>query len=229
MVTDGKIQLEDTDANQIEVSVPSFGYKTTILLPFDIQKLDTGKYCIFDHGATYDIRKCNCTFFLSATEMNTLNAFLKEDTIGTSKGRAFSVILRMNTGSGFFPFGPDKGDVGDFTVAMVINKHGAVIDSRFNYFTCEVEFTNVSSYPAYSLPDEVADGTFTFGTVTACRFPPDYFSPVVNYGYGATLKQGGSVEWIDRSENADWYETQFEMRSNESKAAKIIQYITGTY
>jgi hypothetical protein len=227
-VTDGKIQLEDADLNQIEISVPVFGYKTTILLPFDIQKLDTGLYGIYDHGASYDIRKCNCTFMLSATEMNTLNTFLKEDNISTSKGRAYNVTLRMNTGSGFFPYGADKGDVGDFTTAMTFTKHGSVGESPFNYFICDVEMVNVGTFPAYVLPAEVSDGAFTFGTITECRFPPDWFSPAINYGYYATIKQNSTVEWIDRGENADWFETQFDFRSNESKTAAVINYITGT-
>ncbi len=227
-VTDGKIQFEDADANTIEVSMPSFGYKTTIIYPFDIQKLDTGKYDIYDNGSSYDIRKCNCTLMLSATEQATLNDFLREDTIGISKGRAFNLTLRMNTGSGFFPFGPDKGDVGDFTVAVYFKKCGKATEAPFNYFISELEMVNAGSYPVYALPSEVSDGSFTFGGTSSCRFPPAWFAPINDYGYTATIEQGGSVEWIDRGENADWYETAFEMRCNESKAAAIIDDITLT-
>ncbi len=227
-VTDGKIKLIDADANEIEVSVPSWPYKTVLMFPFDIQKNEDGSYTSFDNGTAYDRRKCQCSFMLSAADMATLNDFLREDNIATTKGRAYDLTLQMDTDSGFFPFGPDKGDVGDFDVAFIIRKQKGIGDSPFLYFKVDVEILHTGSYPAYVLPSQVKDGNFTFGTVTENRFPPAYFEPDNKYQYDATSLQGGTVEWMDRSEEADWYETSFTMISNESKCAAIMAYITAT-
>lgn len=226
-VSDGKIQFEDVDANQIEVSVPSFPYKTMISLPFDIQKLDNGQYEIWDEGTSYDKRRCECQFFLSESEMQTFNNFFREDD-GTEKGRAYDVTMRMNTGSGFHPFGPDKGDVGDFDVALIIKSHGQVQDSPFRYFQITADIENTGSWPVYSPPAEVDEGSFTIGTVSNNRYPPRRFRPKIRYGAYRTILEDGSAEWIDRSENSDSYDTTFEMVSNESKTAVVIVYLVDT-
>lgn len=230
-ITDGKIEITDADNNSIEVNMPVFPYKSIIDLPFDIQKLDDGTYGAYDHGAdhdTYDIRRCQCRLMLTPAEQVTLNDFLREDNIAITKGRAYDVTLKMNAGSGFFPFCPDKGDVGDFDVAIIFRRHGTIGESPFKYFVSDIEIVNTGSWPEYSLPAEISEGSITIGTITNNRFPPDWFKPKVQYGYFITIEQDSSVQWIDRSENGDWWETFFRMHSNESKAAKVIEYLTGT-
>ncbi len=230
-VTDGTVQFEDTLANQVEISVPSFVYKTIIEYPFDIQKNDDGSYDSFDHGdgsETYDIRRCACRFMLTAAQQSTFNIMMKDDNVNTRTGRAYDLTLRMNTSSGFFPFGPDKGDVGDFDIAMVIKRHGTIGESPFKYFIMDVEMIHTGTFPAYSLPSEVSEGSFTFGSITNNRFPPGWFEPKVEYAYSATIEQDSTVQWMDRMEQGDSYTTNFEMFSNESKAAAVIDYITRT-
>lgn len=230
-VTDGRVKFIDSKANGIEVSIPSFAYKTIIEYPFDIQKNDDGSYDSYDHGAgaeTYDIRMCSCRFMLTAAQQTTFNTMMKDDQNTVRTGRAYNMTLQMNTGSGFFPFGPDKGDVGDFTIAMVIKKHGAIGEAPFKYFIMDVEMINTGVFPAYSLPSEVSEGSFTIGTVSNNRFPPSWFGPKIKYGYSATVEQDSTVQWMDRREQADWYTTNFEMLSNESKIAAVLEYITKT-
>ncbi len=230
-VTDGKLQFEDEDANQIEVTVPRFGYQTVIDLPFEIVQLDDGLFDIYDYGggnpALYDKRRCNCKFYLNATEQQTFNNFFRDDD-ENPKGRAYDVTLRMNTDSGFFPFGPDKGDVGDFDVAVTFGNTPAIGEAPFLYFDSNINIQHTGSYPAYSLPSEVSEGGLTIGTITNNRFPPGWFKPSGRYGFFETVTEDGTVEWMDRSENADWYTTTFEMVSNESKAAAVIEYLTAT-
>ena len=231
-VTSGKVQFEDSDGNTLEVSLPLFPYTTTIDLPFEIQKLENGSYDCYDHGGgvadVYDSRRCQCTFELSATEIGLFNAFFSEDNQATTKARGFDVTMRMNTDSGFHPFGPDKGDAGDFTVALQIENHGAVGEEPMEYFRIGVDIANTGAWPSYSMPAEVADGSFTFGTVTDVRFPPQWFKPKVEYRVYRTIEQDGSVRWIDRGQNGDWFESAFELHANESKMGRIVAYLVGT-
>lgn len=224
---DGKLQFTDVDANNIAISIPSFGYKTTILLPYDLLKLDNGKYENYDNGPSFDKRSCKCTIFNTIAEQAIFDNFFREDD-GSTKGRAYDVTMKMLTNSGFFPLGPDKGDKGDFTVAVMITRHGLLGNAPWQYFKNEIVIQNTGSWPEYSLPTEVSEGNFTFGTVSNCRYPPGWFRPKVDYGYHGTVLEGSTVQWIDQWETSDSYETSFEFHANESKAAKIIEYLTGT-
>ena len=102
---DGQIEFQQ-GATSIQVSIPSFSYKTTISLPFDWQKMDDGTWEGFDNGTAYDKRKCECALFFTAAQMATFNDFLRTD----GEGRAIDITMRMNANSGFHPFGPDKGE-----------------------------------------------------------------------------------------------------------------------
>lgn len=227
-VGDGKIQFAD-NGNTLDIDLPIFGYKTIIDMPLEIVKLDSGQYALYDHGddaETYDIRRCQCTFQLNATQQNSLNGFFN-NSAATPTARGIDCTIRMNANSGFFPFGADKGDAGDFDVAATLISTPTVGESPFNYFTSRVEFVHTGTYPAYSLPAEVSEGSFTIGTVTNNRFPPGWFKPKSGYANWATIERDGTSQWIDHGSSGDWYETQFEMRSNESKCAKVIQFLTG--
>ena len=195
---DGQIEFQQ-GATSIQVSVPSFSYKTTISLPFDWQKMDDGTWEGFDNGTAYDKRKCECTLFFTAAQMATFNDFHRTD----GEGRAIDITMRMNANSGFHPFGPDKGDVGDFTVAVEIKNHGMVGESPFRYFKVDLVIYNTGSWPAYTPPAEVDDGDFTIGTITDLRFPPGWFEPEAEYGTFMTLEENSTSQWIDRSVNFD--------------------------
>ncbi len=231
-VTDGKIKFVDADANTVEISLPSFPYKTIIDLPFDIVKLDTGKYSAFDNADgvsdTYDIRKCKCKFYLTAAEQKLINDFLREDDTAVTKGRAYDLTLQMNTASGFFPFGPDKGDGGDFTIAMTITKSGMVGESPFRYFLFEVEMINTGSYPAYIQPLVVAEGNMSIGTVSNLRFPPQWFKPKDKYQVSLVITQDSTSEYFDRGEDADWYISSWNQVCNGPNAAALISYLVDT-
>lgn len=216
-------QIELTYAGtSIQISVPNVPYTSRIEMALDIVELDSGLYITRDEGSTYDKRICECEFDLTATEQNNLNTFLNT----TARGQ--SVILTLPSGSGFFPFGPDKGDTGDFTVSAIIISHGRIQDSPFRYFRTALRFVNVGSFPAYALPAEIDDGTITIGSITTCRFPPNLFQPQVNYEVNTQFTENSTPYYFDRGSGGDFKRNSFVMVSNESKAAAIINYLTGS-
>jgi hypothetical protein len=227
--TDGKILLT-ANAQTCAISLPSFGYRTTIALPFDIQELDNGAIAIYDHGATatpntkYDVRTCECDFLLSATEMALFTTWYK----AAASGRGVDATLEMTTNSGFHPFGPDKGDAGPFTVAIEMDQHASVGEAPWLHFPLTLRMTNTGSWPAYKAPDEVPEGGLTIGTVTANRFPPGWYKVDGRYGAFVALTQSAVSYYMDKGTGADWFRTKAGMVSNESKAARVIAYLTGT-
>lgn len=227
MATDGKITVTlNGGGNEINVAVPIFGYQTIIDFPFTIVKRDDGSYNVWDDngtGSTFDKRYCQCQFELSASDMNTLNTYISD----TGRGQS-DLVLSMSTGSGFFPFGPDKGDTGDFEIALVIKNSDRVSNEPWGYFVCEVEIYNTGTWPSYTLPSEVSEGSFTFGTVTNCRFPISWFKPTTKYAVHDTRDYDGDIRYIDRGSSGDHYTTDWTWVCNESKAAAILDYIETT-
>lgn len=233
---DGKLNLV-YGATEINVDLPVFPYRTKIELPFDIQKLDSGKYGVYDHGATYDVRSCECEVELTSTDYNNLLAII----LNAAQGRGANLTMSMYTGSGFFPFGPDKGDTGPFTVTAEILDRKGIGSAPWLYFKATLRFVNVGAWPAYSLPDQVNEGTMSIGlstdedpdqlnTVYFLRFPPQWFAPRMRAGVHVAIEQNATSQWMDKGAGAgsDAWETTAGMVCNESKAAAAIYFLTGT-
>ena len=225
-VTSRKLQFESGTGLQIETCLPEFGYETSIKTAWDFQELDDGSLTFFDSGSTYDIYTCNFSLILSASEQATFIDFFSDD--GATKSRAKDCIIRMNAGSGFFPFGANKGDVGDFDVAISIVNLEGIGDAPFKYFKNSLVMTKQDSFPAYTPPSEVSEGNFTIGTVTNNRFPPNWFKPNTNLNYFLTTNEDGSSNWIDRGETSQYYNSVAEMKCNESKTAAIFDHLIGS-
>jgi hypothetical protein len=220
------IQFDD-GTNKIAVETTMFGYRTRIILPFDIQEISNGKYEIYDASNTYDIYECDCTFELNETQQGTLIDFLED----SSKGRASnSIEMTLATGSGFFPFGPHKGDAGVFTVAIPpqhVRRRG--IQMRpFRYFQTDLKLVNQGSFPSYSLPTDVKDGLWSLGTVDEIRYPPGRFGPDIRLSAHGSMGWDGAIDNVDRGNSSDRENTQFTIVSNEEKAGRIISYLVNT-
>jgi hypothetical protein len=136
----------------------------------------------------------------------------------------------MATGSGFFPFGHDKGDVGTFTGTIEIVKDAGLQATPWLYYQCDCLLTNTGSWPAYSI---VADRTdqpsgLSIGSITGIRFPQSFFVPDAQYAQSTSILQGHSAKFIDRGVGGDRYTSEFELVMSNAKAANLINHITGT-
>jgi len=222
-ITEGKMTFGDGVGGTIEITRPIFGYKSVINFPFHtVNSEDTHIYS-FDPGAPYDVRYCDCTFVLNATEHAYLIGYIN-NTMRASN----AVEMVLPSGSGFHPFCPDKGDSGTFTVALEYLGSKGIGEAPYLYFHTNIRITNQGAYPEYALPTEVSEGSLTIGSVSGIRFPEDWFEPSTEYAAFGSTGRGGTVNFIDRGSYADAYNTKFKVTSNESKAAKVIKYLSGT-
>ncbi len=224
-MSDQTLQLDD-GSNSFWMSVPVFGYKTYIVLPFDIVQQSNGLYSIYDAGSDYDVRYCDCEFVLDSNDQSQFNDFMSD----SSKGRADATITMtfQNSGCGFHPFGPDKGDDGPFTVTLTVLERMGVGYDPWLYFKNRVRIVNQDTYPAYTPPTEVSDGTITVDTITNMRFPPQWFSPDYKYKSEMSLGMNGVALFLDRSTNADYYRHNARWVCNESKAAALLARLVNT-
>jgi hypothetical protein len=205
----------------VDLTAPMFGYTTSIDLPFDIVSLENRQLGIYDPGIAYDKRSCRCTFELTATEQAALNAFV----LAT---RGQDVILTLSTPKGFKPFGADKGDTGPFTISFNITAQKGIGENPFLYFHTECLLINTGSWPSYSLPSEVNEGSFTIGSISNIRFPENWFESNTTYAIDVQQNEGGSVNYMDKSTHGDSYGTAFELSLGEGKCAALLSYLTGT-
>lgn len=207
-------------ATEVVINAPEFGYSTEVKLPFDFVRLDNGTVEARDYGQAYDRRSCSFECFLTPAQQVSLNLLVR------STGRGQSLVMALPAESGFFPFVPDKGDDGPFTVALQLDGTPAIQQAPYKYFRCRLKVTNVGAYPAYALPTEVADGPWAIGNVSALRMPPSLFTPNQFYGVSVGFTESSSARYLDRGSGADHASTQFGLLCNESKAAALVYDLT---
>ena len=101
----------------VEVDAPQYGYETELKLGLRYKEHAGAKWGIYDRTSAYDYRILkSATFQLSAADQALLNAFFLSPDV--ARGETVSMDLGDKP-TGFFPFGPDKGDVGTFTVRVL--------------------------------------------------------------------------------------------------------------
>lgn len=219
------IVFKDSSGNLIRIKTPVHGYRSILQFGWDIQDLDNGKWDSFDPGSSYDGRMCECDFVLDATDQALLMDFL-----GTSaKARADAAVTMSISGDqDFRPFGADKGNAGDFTVGIQLMSTEGIGGRPYAQFQTKVMIVNHGSYPAYSNVTDVDEGSWDLGTVTGVRFPPDWFDPNVFYASDGSMGMDGNLDFVDRSTNADRYESQFRLVCNQPKTERILSYLADT-
>lgn len=211
-------------SDYVDIRRPLFGYRTTVKMPVDIVELGNGKWSLYDHGEggeSYDQRECACDFILTPAQYSTfITAF---DSDSTARNRALTLEL---DGDGFFPFGPDKGDVGPFSVAMTITEDKGRLLNPHGYYGVSLAMVNTGAFPSYSLPTQTGTGPVTIGSVTNLRFPDSFFAPKITRPDSVMITGGTTAHIQGRGSSGDSKTTDAAFRLNESKAASLLAYLT---
>jgi hypothetical protein len=214
--------------NTITIDPPQFGYASTISLPFTVSELDNGHFQVWDDGLgfqTYDIRYCDCAVFVAQSMMNSLLDILE----ATSKGRSKQLTIGLgSTATGFFPFGPDKGDKGDFIVTLVSMNQKASIGHPEDYFPLDVRLACTGAYPVYVLPSQIDDGSLQIGTIQKLRFPQSMHEQDFNYRTNEHITQGADAFTNSRGEGSDKYVINLALDEFQPNMAALINHIVGT-
>ena len=201
-------------------TVPEFGYKTQIILPFTLQKLSNGLSVIKDFGSAYDKRICSCNFILDATEAAIFESKFSQYYDDTN--------INLNClNSGFMPFSPDKGGNGDMLCLMELDERNGVGEQPYKYFSYKVRFLKTTgSWPAYTPTLGLPEGTLQIGTVTGLRFPPLWFKPETKHLHFPVMNEGLTIYYNNRDKST--YSTKFSMTQNQGNTATLIKYLVNT-
>lgn len=240
--TGGKIKLTARNrTNSADVSIeltrPLFGYETTVQMPISIKRMPNAKRYSFDNALTSednDARYCDCDFILTESEIASFESFMYGTNVNV-RARDLTLILELDA-DGFFPFGADKGDVGDFTIALEVLKESTRLRKPLNRYSLSLRLHNVGAYPEYTLPTETGVGQVTFGTVSNLRYPDAFPQAKIKRTDMVTITGGRTAYIYSRDSSGrdaaikktDAFDVGMGFRLNESKVAALLAYITTT-
>ena len=218
-----RIATNDLSA-YVDIPLPNYPYKSTIKLAFDIQELDNGDLYIRDEGNTYDKRYCDIDLILTPTQQYNLNQQINY----TNRAQTFVLIL-PSTQCGFFPFGPDLGNVGPFQIICTYPETPKINYAPFKYFTCKLQFALVGAPPPFTLPTQIDDGPLSVAGIGTVNLPPDLFEPDQEYAYDVQLTENSTPQFINRGTLGDCVKSEFTLLCNYSKSAAIVNALAVTY
>ena len=205
------------------VNAPQWGYESNINTALIVSKLLPKDYAIWDNGVANVSRTLKVNWLLTATQTGTLTDVFND----ISQGRGVDCTFKLGNNSGFFPFGPDLGDTGDFGCRMISISPGPMLESPWLYFNTEVTFVMTSS-PTYSLPAETSEGDLTIANTSNLRYPPSMPASSTDYGFSTQVTYDGTPYTIDKTSSCDSYHTTLGMVCNEGKAAAVINDLVVT-
>ena len=215
-------------ANQVVTLPPLYGYTVDLIMPIDWQQGADGTYTAWDNGAnsspvtTFDYRFLRgCRWQLPISQQTALMDFFRD----AAKGRGEDIIIRLgNSPTGFFPAGPDLGDMGDFTFRLVdAGQQSAALGAPYLRFEDTLDFVLVSA-PAYSLPSPIQQGPFRIGTISGLMYPQGGFKLTASKTYANAITRGG-IPWVlDGATSADRWETETTIEGNQPNMAALMAF-----
>lgn len=209
------------------VPTPEEGYVTETRMDMAYQERLDGSYGVHDSGATYDRYVLTTSrWVLTEAQIEDLNAIFSDG----KWGRGIDVTLSLGaTASGFFPFGPVKGDIGDFEVRVIGYKQSGQLLRPWKRWLVEMEILYVSGpTPAYSISDTKNEGGFRIGSVNGLMYPQAAFESETEYAIRHVVTYDGTPYAINAGPNSDSYIAQFVQQCNTGKAGSLADYLVGT-
>jgi len=205
------------------VPTPEYGYSVEIHMPISISTSDDGTHSAWDAATagTYDYRVLTMsTWYLTEAQKSELNAVLHSVT----DGRCENFYMDLgSTPTGFFPFGPDKGDYGEFTVRLLSQDQSGCLTAPQYYFKDTLSFVLVTA-PAYTPPAHRVEGGLTIGSVSNVRFPDGGITPRTMYKYETDLSLSGAPLSLDGPAEATGFEADAVLIAGQSKASELVEF-----
>lgn len=218
-----EITFTAPSTSTFDIKPPLWGYIVNVLLPLKYSICQSGSVHIFDAGSAYDRRVLECTFLMNATDYDNFSDFF----VDGQHGRGEDVTMSLPTVGGFFPFGADKGDSGNFTVRLLSMKEHPQLLDALRWWKVNCRFLLVSA-PAYSLPSVTEYGNLTIGNVSTFRYPQSGFSSSVNFKIDNAETNGPSASEVDSGVFSDNQTVEFDLTATESAVANLANYLVTT-
>jgi hypothetical protein len=216
------------DTTKIEFDTPLWGYKTSIRLPLYFANRSDGTLQAFDAGKEYDKRICTCRFMVDKDHAKEMIDFFRDPLLG--RGNKIKLTLPSvppYSGTGWFPFAPDKGDYGVYVVQVLNVKPLPQIVGLSQWFYIDMDILYISGpLPEYIVVDGIDYGNMSIGPVNNIRYPEDGFNSIAKYGIDENLLMAKSVGVIDTGVQSDSWIVDFIYNGTRSKTAEFINFLT---
>lgn len=206
--------LSRSEVGSITLPPPEFGYRCEMRRAIDTTETATGIELV-DNGTAFDTRVCKIPRILFTAAQVLEAAWIKEN-----QGEELTLDLGSSH-TGFFPFGPDYGDTGLFTVVITARKYTGLLQAPYMHFGLELEITLQGSRSAV-VPVGIDEGDVQIGNVTGLMYPQESINNPYEYGINSQVGAGGFTEHSNN--NYDVYATDFILRCNTSKAAAVAHF-----
>jgi len=203
------------------IPAPQYGYETKITLPFHWQRRIPTGYSANDDGTAYDVRMCEAEWMLNEVDVALFTQFY------TRVGRGADVNLWLHKNSGFTPFGPDRGDYGNYQVTISDVSIRGPQSAPYKYFTLACTLT-AHTFPTVTAPTTQYDGLFQIGSAVGLRFPDDFPQAEQSYAIEQIFTRDGTAYARDRLPGSDNYETVLKMVCSRSRAYALLTYLVST-
>jgi hypothetical protein len=207
--------------DSITLRNPMWKYSVDYGMNIHTTRTASGKYRLFDCGATYDTITCTCTITDTIETMRTLEGLIR----GIWRGATVSLDLGVSP-TGFYPGGPQNGDLGTFSVTILSYEPTGWLQSPWGYVEAKVSL-EVSAVPVYLYPDAVPEGDFSIGAISGLRWPDPGIKPTPEYGYGVEVTRDGTTYASDTGASRDIWTTEFTQPMNQENAGVMMAYLTG--
>ena len=227
-----------TDNYSVDVNRPSYPYDVEIHMPIAITQAADGSYP--DNGffdplneaqdtlGTYDYRILTSSLWrMPADQKTSLNAFMRD----LRMGRAENMVMKLGSAyTGFYPFGPDKGENGNFTVRELSRYQSGVQMAPFKWFEDTIAFVMTGGGGGGVLLSPMAQGElFIGGNAYGLMYPQDGIKPKPIYNFSTGISETGAPNSLDGGIVGDSWETGFDLLCNGYSCSEIITKLTQTY
>lgn len=210
--------------SSVTLPAPQYGYTVTLRMPLRARQISDGTIRHYDPGTAYDARVLSLQWLLTGDEQEDW-----EELHLNAAGRAATFSLALGASpTGFYPAGPDHGDVGTFTGRLLSWQSSARLEEPYQRTTVEATAV-IESWPAYVLPDLVHQGAYTVGYVNGCMAPQAGFKPGYRPSWITEITQGGDPTSVDTGTGSDSWTTEWEQQCNHSHAAAILYMLASVY
>jgi hypothetical protein len=195
-------------------------------MPLHFTKTSNGKTRAWDDGSTYDRRVARLSTLLTKTTQQDVIELFKS--IEKLRGREVTMALGSSDTS-FYPFGPDKGDVGNFVMFAQNIKASGIMQQPWEHMLTEWEFLG-KTFPSYSLPSTTgfSQGDFYVGTVTGLLHPQEGYEVSNELAYTFTATGASAVTYTDIGYTSDSHTATLTVQCNHQKAAQLVNYLCTT-
>jgi hypothetical protein len=223
------------EISQISVNFPAWGYETEIHMPICITQAADGSYPdngffdpLADDGVTlgsYDYRILKSALIrMTNYQKNYYNAFMRNVVLG----RAQNMVMRLTAGQGFFPFGPDLSDNGNFVVRELSRQQSGKQMRPFRWYEDTVSYVLIGLGSGTPSATPHSQGHLQIGAVTGLMYPQSGIKCDPKYEVQTQTTITGAPSSINGPLVGDSWVASFELLCNTYNAAALIYQFTHT-